>query len=82
MAGEALWPEEYDLKRLERRRDNTLARYFSAMYQQNPVPDEGELFAPDKITLRSHTGDIFNRVRGWDLAGTVEGDLTCSSDGQ
>jgi hypothetical protein len=52
-AGEALWPEEYDLKRIERRRDNTLARYFSAMYQQQPVPDEGELFAPDKLTRRA-----------------------------
>jgi hypothetical protein len=43
MAGEALWPEEYSLPKIERRRDNTLARYFSAMYQQQPVPDEGEL---------------------------------------
>jgi predicted phage terminase large subunit-like protein len=76
-AGEALWPEEYDVKRIERRRENTLARYFNAMYQQQPVPDEGELFAPDKITLRDHTGDIFNRVRGWDLSGTIEGDWTC-----
>jgi predicted phage terminase large subunit-like protein len=76
-AGEALWPEEYDLKRLDRRRDNTLARYFSAMYQQQPVPDEGELFAADKLGLRDHTGDIFMRVRAWDLVGTVEGDWTC-----
>jgi hypothetical protein len=76
-AGEALWPEEYNLAQIERRRDNTLARYFSAMYQQQPVPDEGELFALDKITLRDHTGDIFNRVRAWDLAGTVEGYWTC-----
>jgi hypothetical protein len=29
-AGEALWPEEYDLKRIERRRDNTLARWGDA----------------------------------------------------
>jgi predicted phage terminase large subunit-like protein len=79
MPGEALWPAEYDLPRLNRRRDNTLARYFSAMYQQQPVPDEGELFAPDKLTLRDHTGDIFQRVRGWDLAGTVEGDWTCGA---
>jgi len=77
MPGEVLWPEEYNLARIERRRDNTLARYFSAMYQQQPVPDEGELFAPDKISLRDHTGDIFNRVRAWDLAGTAEGDWTC-----
>jgi hypothetical protein len=54
-AGEALWPEEYDLKRLDRRRDNTLARYFSAMYQQQPVPDEGELFAADKLGLRDQS---------------------------
>jgi hypothetical protein len=47
------------------------------MFQQQPVPDEGELFAPDKLGLRDHTGDIFQRVRAWDLAGTVEGDWTC-----
>jgi hypothetical protein len=47
-------------------RDNTLARYFSAMYQQQPVPDEGELFAPDKITLRDHASDLFQRVAPWE----------------
>ncbi len=78
VAGEALWPEEYPIEEIERRRDNTLARYFSAMYQQQPVPDEGELFAADRLSLRDHrTSDVFLRVRAWDLAGLVEGDWTC-----
>ena len=76
-AGEPLWPEEYDTPRLERRRDNTLARFWSAMFQQQPVPDEGELFAPDKLSVRQNTDDVFQWVRAWDLAGSVEGDWTC-----
>jgi hypothetical protein len=61
---------------LERIRENTLARYWSALYQQNPVPDEGELFSPDKIGLRDWTDDVVQWVRGWDLAGSKEGDYT------
>src|SRR6476620_479075 len=42
--GEALWPEWYDLDRLERIKRNTFPRFLSALYQQNPAPDEGEYF--------------------------------------
>src|SRR6478672_3972766 len=42
--GEALWPEWYDLDRLECIRRNTFPRFWSALYQQNPAPDEGEYF--------------------------------------
>jgi len=73
--GEALWPEWFPIHpELERRQANTLPRYWSALYQQNPVPDEGELFSPDRITLRSHTDDVILWARGWDLAGSVDGD--------
>ena len=46
------------LSALRRIQSNTLARYWSALYQQNPVPDEGELFSPDRIGLRDRTDDV------------------------
>ena len=66
--GEALWPEHFSLPRLERIRANSLARDWSAIYQQRPTPEEGELFAVERITLRDHTSDVIHWVRGWDLA--------------
>ena len=43
--GEALWPEKYPLDALERIRINGAnPRYFSALYQQKPVPDDGDYF--------------------------------------
>ena len=38
------WPERYDRVALERIRANTDARKWSALYMQNPTPDEGVLF--------------------------------------
>jgi phage terminase large subunit-like protein len=64
------------LRKLERIRANTFARDWSAIYQQNPVPDEGEFFSADFITLRTHTHDVVSWVRGWDLSGTAQGDWT------
>jgi phage terminase large subunit-like protein len=43
---------------------------------QNPVPEEGELFSPDRIGVKATAEDVFFWVRAWDLAGTVEGDWT------
>ena len=51
--GEALWPEKYDLGALERIRRNTSAADFSALYQQNPTPDEGTYFSSE--WLRPYT---------------------------
>lgn len=42
--GDALWPEAYPREALERIRDNTMARNWSALYQQSPTPDEGTYF--------------------------------------
>ena len=74
--GEPLWPSQFPLEALARRRDNTLARYWSALYMQNPVPEEGELFSPDRIGVKATAEDVFMWVRAWDLAGSVEGDWT------
>lgn len=40
----ALWPEEYPLEALERIRRNTFPRFWSALYQQRPAPEEGDYF--------------------------------------
>jgi predicted phage terminase large subunit-like protein len=42
--GTALWPEAYPLEALERIKRNTLPRYWSALFQQDPQPDEGTFF--------------------------------------
>lgn len=45
--GEALWPEWYDLSALARIRDSIGQREWSALYQQQPQPDEGTFFQRD-----------------------------------
>jgi predicted phage terminase large subunit-like protein len=46
-AGEALWPEWYPLKTLERIKDTIGPREWSALFQQQPQPDEGTFFQRD-----------------------------------
>lgn len=43
-AGEALWPDFYPLKVLERYRSVLPSRDWSALYQQRPTPEEGDYF--------------------------------------
>ena len=42
--GHALWPEWYDLKALDRIKSTIGPREWSALYQQQPQPDEGTFF--------------------------------------
>ena len=44
---QALWPEWYDLDSMRRRRSNMLLRDWSALYQQEPTPADGEFFKRD-----------------------------------
>lgn len=74
--GEALWPERYNVRALERIRSNTFPRDWSALYQQRPTPDEGEFFVPDCMDVRTRTDDVVQWVRAWDLASTLDGDWT------
>ena len=43
------WPERYNRPALERIRDNTDPRQWSALYLQNPTPDEGVFFKRDWV---------------------------------
>lgn len=61
------WPERYDRAALERIKANTDPRQWSALYMQNPTPDDGtffkrewfELVDPKKVTgYRYTTGDF------------------------
>ena len=68
-AGEALWPEAYPVQALERIRRNSQPRYWSALYQQRPAPEDGDYFkadwlrpytvAPDLQTLRVYGGSDY-----------------------
>jgi hypothetical protein len=45
--GEALWPEAYPVGALERIKTNIQPRFWSALYLQNPTPDDGTFFFSD-----------------------------------
>ena len=47
--GKALWPEWYPVEALDRIRNAIGPRDWSALYQQNPVPDEGTFFLKDWV---------------------------------
>lgn len=59
--GEALWPARYPLDVLEQIRGVLPARDWNALYQQNPIPDDGDYFKaawfgeyddlPEKLTI-------------------------------
>lgn len=67
--GAALWPEQYDLPELEKIRLAIGPRDWSALYQQRPVPEEGDYFKaewfkpvsklPDPKTLRVYGGSDY-----------------------
>jgi hypothetical protein len=67
--GGALWPEKYPVPALERIKRNIKATDWSALYQQNPTPDEGTYFldewfrpyveAPDPKTLSVYGGSDY-----------------------
>lgn len=67
--GEALHPARYPVTRLKRLKNTLQPRHWSALYQQNPVPEEGLYFKQENIR---YTGPIDLRERpirmAWDLA--------------
>lgn len=49
LRGEALHPARYDLQKLTRIRKTIPARFWSALYQQNPIPDDGVYFVKENF---------------------------------
>lgn len=67
--GEALWPEAYPIDALDRIRKNIQPRFWSALYQQDPTPEDGDFFKsiwlkpydkpPPRETLRIYGGSDY-----------------------
>jgi predicted phage terminase large subunit-like protein len=68
--GDALWPERYNLASLDAIKKDTSSYWFSALYQQNPIPREGGFFKRDWFEIVEAAPTQHNRVRFWDLAGS------------
>lgn len=81
--GQALWPERYDEKALERikgviTREHGLASW-EALYQQNPTPREGLFFKVDQLKIVDALPANLRCVRAWDLAASQgKGDFTAA----
>ena len=69
--GESLHPERYNVDALEQIRKAIGPRDLSALYQQNPVSDEGDYFSRDMIRYYEYdeidTAEL-NYYCAWDLA--------------
>lgn len=82
-AGEALHPTRYPLPLLENIRNNMTPRQWEALYQQNPVPDEGSYFTRDMFRYYAPEDlpslETLRTYSAWDLAiGQNErNDYTC-----
>lgn len=71
LPGEPLWPERIPLKDLEDRKRGMSPYHFSALYQQNPTPEEGGGVPRRwwKFYKPLPAGFVFDQViQSWDLA--------------
>jgi predicted phage terminase large subunit-like protein len=70
MPGEALHPERFTEKMIRRLKANQPPRVWSALYQQNPVPDEGIYFRQEYFKLEPRPPEHFGRkvYQAWDFA--------------
>lgn len=68
--GEALHPARYDLSKLLRiKAQNGGGRWWSALYQQNPVPDDGGYFTKDQFRQAGlPKKESCNVLIAWDFA--------------
>lgn len=67
--GEALHPERYDLIKLTRIKKTLQPRHWSALFQQNPVPEDGAYFTKDQFKRGSPPDrSRCNVFIAWDFA--------------
>jgi predicted phage terminase large subunit-like protein len=69
--GEALHPERYDLAKLMRIKNRYTPQEWAALYQQDPVPDDGAFFGKDMFRHYAYlpgTRDEYTYVTAWDVA--------------
>jgi predicted phage terminase large subunit-like protein len=70
MPGEVLHPERFTPEMVDRIKRNQPPRVWSALYQQNPVPDEGIYFRKEYFKYEPVAPAAFNRnvYQAWDFA--------------
>lgn len=71
--GAPLWPERFPTSELEKIRAAIGPFWWSALYQQSPVPRGGQMFKTEKLEVVNVSPKIGQRVRYWDKAGTAGG---------
>jgi predicted phage terminase large subunit-like protein len=84
--GEALWPDRYNINRLNEIKRTVGEYWFNAMYQQTPQPAEGGILKRswiqyyDPKTNYEFNNSILTVYTGWDLAISQKetADYTCS----
>lgn len=84
LKGEALHTERYDLIKLNRIKRNLPAQFWSALYQQNPVPADGAFFTKDQFRQRPPPSKASCNVNiAWDFAISIDrqNDYTVGSVG-
>jgi len=69
--GEPLWPERYPIEELEAIKSSIGTRWFAALYQGSPRPQEGTMFNREWFKVVDEApAEVNNKVRYWDLAAT------------
>lgn len=68
--GEALFPKMHSRKEWLRRKAGSTTQQFSALYQQDPVPDSGDLFTKDDFVYYNDVPEMHHYpvYFAWDLA--------------
>lgn len=66
--GEALWPERYSAEYLEQRKVTLGSYFFNAMYQQQPVANENQIFKEHWWRYCSEMPNTNYIVQSWDTA--------------
>ncbi len=69
--GEALHPARYDLPKLLRIKNRYAPHEWNALYQQDPVPDDGAFFSKDMMRFYSFLGgtrEEYTYITAWDVA--------------
>jgi predicted phage terminase large subunit-like protein len=71
--GDALHPERYPiaaLERIKRTQGGDKGHYWNALYQQNPIPDEGAFFTKTMLKTREERPHLpnCNIYQAWDFA--------------
>jgi hypothetical protein len=73
VAGDPLCPDRFDLSALARIRQRLGSYFWSALYQQQPRPADGNVFQREWFSIIPLAPALGTYVRYWDLAATANG---------